>query len=107
MVDTGRRAHRHQFAAGIGYPSAIGAFIAAGVLMCLTALIKPVARMIERIPASVASAMLAGVLVRYCLGVPGAAIELAWQDLPGKLDGSTGHAHGIAQEHAGEHGGGD
>ena len=64
-------------AAGIDYPSAIGAFIAAGLLTCLTAMFKPVARLIEKIPASIAAAMLAGVLLRYSMGVPGAAIELA------------------------------
>jgi benzoate membrane transport protein len=68
--------------AGIDYPSAIGAFIAAGLLMCVTAMFKPVARAIEKIPASIAAGMLAGVLLRYSMGVPGAAIELPWQVLP-------------------------
>lgn len=68
--------------AGIDYPSAIGAFIAAGVLMCLTALFKPVAQAIERIPASIAAGMLAGVLLRYTMGVPGAAIDLPFLVLP-------------------------
>lgn len=68
--------------AGIDYRSAIGAFIAAGLLMCLTALFKPVARMIEKIPASIAAGMLAGVLLRYSMGVPGAAIELPLMVLP-------------------------
>jgi benzoate membrane transport protein len=63
-------------AAGIGYREAIGAFLVAGSLMCLTALIKPLERAIERIPAPIAAAMLAGVLLRYCLGVPGAALEM-------------------------------
>lgn len=69
-------------AAGIDYRSAIGAFIAAGLLMCVTALFKPVARAIEKIPASIAAGMLAGVLLRYSMGVPNAAIELPWQVLP-------------------------
>jgi benzoate membrane transport protein len=68
--------------AGIDYRSAIGAFLAAGVLMCVTALFKPVARAIEKIPASIAAGMLAGILLRYSMGVPGAAIELPWQVLP-------------------------
>lgn len=67
---------------GIDYPSAIGAFIAAGVLMCVTALFKPVAHLIEKIPASIAAGMLAGVLLRYTMGVPGAAIELPLLVLP-------------------------
>jgi benzoate membrane transport protein len=69
-------------AAGIDYRSAIGAFITAGLLMCVTALFKPVARAIEKIPASIAAGMLAGVLLRYSMGVPNAAIELPWQVLP-------------------------
>lgn len=69
-------------AAGIDYRSALAAFIAAGVLMCVTALFKPVARAIEKIPASIAAAMLAGVLLRYSMGVPNAAIELPWLVLP-------------------------
>lgn len=68
--------------AGIDYRSAIGAFIAAGLLMCITALFKPVARLIEKIPASIAAAMLAGVLLRYSMGVPGAAIDLPYLVLP-------------------------
>ena len=62
--------------AGVGYPNALGAFVVAGLLVCLTALLTPLARLIERIPAPVASAMLAGVLVRYCLGVPEAALAM-------------------------------
>ena len=62
--------------AGIGYPNALGAFVVAGLLVCLAALVTPIARFIERIPAPVAAAMLAGVLVRYCLGVPGAAVAM-------------------------------
>lgn len=68
--------------AGIDYRSAIGAFIAAGILMCITALFKPVARPIEKIPASIAAGMLAGVLLRYTMGVPGAAVELPFLVLP-------------------------
>lgn len=68
--------------AGIDYRSAIGAFIAAAVLMCVTALFKPVARLIEKIPASIAAGMLAGVLLRYTMGVPGAAIDLPYLVLP-------------------------
>jgi benzoate membrane transport protein len=63
-------------AAGITYPNALGAFVVAGVLMCVSALIKPLERAIEKIPTPVAAAMLAGVLLRYALGVPGAAIAM-------------------------------
>jgi len=67
---------------GIDYPSAIGAFIAAGLLACLTALLTPVARLIEKIPSSIAAGMLAGVLFHYAIGVPGAAIDLPLMVLP-------------------------
>lgn len=60
--------------AGVLYEEALGAFLVAGALMCLTAFIAPLARAIERIPAPLAAAMLAGILLRYSLGVPGAAI---------------------------------
>ena len=63
-------------AAGTSFPQAIGAFIFAGVLMMLTALIKPLSSDINRMPAAIAAAMLAGVLLRYCLGVPGAALAM-------------------------------
>ena len=61
-------------AAGITFPQAIGAFVLAGALTVLTALITPLSRAIERMPASIAAAMLAGVLLRYVLGVPTAAL---------------------------------
>lgn len=61
-------------AGGITFPQAIGAFVLAGALTVLTALITPLSRAIERMPASIAAAMLAGVLLRYVLGVPTAAL---------------------------------
>lgn len=63
-------------AGGVSYANALGAFVVAGALMCLTALIAPLARLIEKIPVSIASAMLAGVLLIYCLRVPGAAVAM-------------------------------
>ena len=69
-------------AAGITYPNALGAFVVAGVLMCIAALIKPLERAIEKIPTPVAAAMLAGVLLRYALGVPGAAVAMPLFVLP-------------------------
>jgi benzoate membrane transport protein len=63
-------------AAGVSHAQALGAFVVAGGLMCLTALIKPFERAVERIPPPIAAAMLAGVLLRYCLGVPGAVLEM-------------------------------
>lgn len=48
-----------------GLPSAVGAFLFAGVLVLLTAAIRPLGTLIERIPASIAGAMLAGILLRF------------------------------------------
>jgi benzoate membrane transport protein len=67
---------------GISYENALGAFVVAGLLMCLTALIKPLARAIAQIPASIAAAMLAGVLLKYTLGVPAAALSMPLFVLP-------------------------
>ena len=61
-------------AAGVSYGNALGAFLVAGVLMVAAGLVKPLEKAIERIPAPVAAAMLAGVLLRYVLGVPLAAL---------------------------------
>ena len=76
LIATSAQASGYQFA------EALGAFIFAGALMCVTALVKPLARAIERIPASIAAAMLAGVLVRYCLNVPSAIKAEPWMLLP-------------------------
>jgi benzoate membrane transport protein len=67
---------------GIGYENALGAFVVAGILMVVAGLIKPLERAIEKIPAPVAAAMLAGVLLRYALGVPGAAVAMPLAVLP-------------------------
>jgi benzoate membrane transport protein len=64
------------------YANALGAFVVAGLLMMVAGLIKPLEKAIEKIPAPVAAAMLAGVLLRYTLGVPGAAMAMPWAVLP-------------------------
>lgn len=51
-----------------GWPTAIGAFLVAGVLIVITGLVPPLGALISRIPTSVAQAMLAGVLLQLCLG---------------------------------------
>lgn len=61
-------------AEGVSYAHALGAFVVAGVLMVVAGLIRPLEKAIGKIPAPVAAAMLAGVLLRYTLGVPGAAL---------------------------------
>ena len=61
---------------GIG--AAVGAFVLAAVLILLTAAIRPLGRLIERIPAGIAAAMLAGILLRLVIAmvehVPGAPL---------------------------------
>ena len=55
-----------------GVPSfraAVGAFVLAAVLVLLTAAIRPLGRLIERIPASIAAAMLAGILLRLVVAM--------------------------------------
>ncbi len=45
----------------------IGAFIISGLLIVLTGLISPLSRLIERIPSQLATAMLAAILIPFCL----------------------------------------
>jgi benzoate membrane transport protein len=55
-----------------GVPSiraAVGAFVLSAVLVLLTAAIRPLGRLIERIPASIAAAMLAGILLRLVVAM--------------------------------------
>ena len=52
---------------GLGWQAAVGAFLVAGLLMVLTGLVPALGRLAERIPAALASAMLAGVLLPFCL----------------------------------------
>lgn len=55
--------------AGIHLDAAIGAFLLAGALIVLTALFRPIGQAIQRIPASIAAAMLAGILLHFVLGL--------------------------------------
>jgi len=54
---------------GMSIHAAIGCFLLAGLLIMLAALIKPFGQLIERIPTSIAAAMLAGVLIRFVMAV--------------------------------------
>ncbi|WP_457090213.1 benzoate/H(+) symporter BenE family transporter [Microvirga sp. P5_D2] len=54
---------------GISIHAAVGSFLLAGGLIMLAAFIKPFGRLIERIPTSIAAAMLAGVLIRFVMAV--------------------------------------
>ncbi|WP_420470514.1 benzoate/H(+) symporter BenE family transporter [Brevundimonas sp. FT23042] len=52
---------------GVGWPTAVGAFVIAGLLMVVTGLVPVLGRLAARIPGGIASAMLAGVLLPFCL----------------------------------------
>jgi benzoate membrane transport protein len=51
------------------FRAAIGAFVLAAVLILATAAIRPLARLIERIPGSIAAAMLGGILLRLVVAM--------------------------------------
>lgn len=57
----------------ISMEAGVGAFLVAGGLVILTALISPLKRLIEAIPAAVASGMLAGVLFPFVIDMAKAA----------------------------------
>ena len=54
---------------GVPLDAAVGAFLLAALLVLLTAAIKPLGRLIDRLPASIAAAMLAGILLRFVIDV--------------------------------------
>ena len=58
---------------GITMPEAVGAFVLAGGLVALTAAVRPLGRLVASIPDGIAAAMLAGVLLPFCLRGAGAA----------------------------------
>lgn len=66
----------------VDMPAAVGAFLAAGVLLAATALVGPLDRAVRRIPVAVAAGMLAGVLVRFVLQMVEAAPEAPLLVLP-------------------------
>ncbi|KQN72952.1 benzoate transporter [Devosia sp. Leaf64] len=70
-----------------GFSAVAGAFLVAAGLIVLTGLVKPLARLIAAIPAAIANAMLAGMLLTLCLApvtalaeapILAAPILLAW-----------------------------
>jgi benzoate membrane transport protein len=67
---------------GIGIRAAVGAFLLANVLIVATAAIKPLGRLIERIPPAIAAAMLAGVLVKFVIAMFESAKTSPWLVLP-------------------------
>src|SRR6478735_9301479 len=50
-----------------GWPAAVGAFLATGLLLALTGMVPALGRLMARIPSPLAQAMLAGVLLQLCL----------------------------------------
>lgn len=58
---------------GVTMPQAVGAFVLAGGLVALTAAVRPLGRLVAAIPDGIAAAMLAGVLLPFCLRGAGAA----------------------------------
>lgn len=57
---------------GVTMPQAVGAFVLTGLLIALTGTLKPLGRLVARIPDSIAAGMLAGVLLPFCLKLPAA-----------------------------------
>jgi benzoate membrane transport protein len=56
-------------AGSVSIEAAVGAFLLAGALIVLTASFRSVSALIERIPTSIAAAMLAGVLIRFAMAI--------------------------------------
>lgn len=54
---------------GLSIETAVGAFLAAAALILLTAALKPIGKLVERLPVAVAAAMLAGILLRFVIEV--------------------------------------
>jgi benzoate membrane transport protein len=52
-----------------GLRAAIGAFVLSAVLILLTAAVRPLGKLIERIPTSIAAAMLGGILLRLVIAM--------------------------------------
>lgn len=67
---------------GFSIGEAVGAFLIAGVLLVLTGLLKPLTQLISKIPASVASGMLAGILVTFALNAVRTIPVDPWLVLP-------------------------
>lgn len=65
-----------------GFPAVAGAFLACAALILLTGFIRPLARAVAAIPAALANAMLAGMLLVLCLAPVNAAAEMPFQALP-------------------------
>jgi benzoate membrane transport protein len=65
-----------------GFAAAVGAFLLAGALVVIAGLWKPLGRAVLAIPAPIANAMLAGVLLEFCLAPFKAIAEVPVMALP-------------------------
>ena len=59
-----------------GFPAVVGAFLLTGVLVALTGFVRPLTALLARLPAALTSAVLAGVLLPFCLAPAQALGEL-------------------------------
>lgn len=64
-----------------GFPAAVGAFLVAAALVVVAGLWRPLGRLVAAIPAPLANAMLAGVLLGLCLAPVRAVGQMPWQAL--------------------------
>jgi benzoate membrane transport protein len=67
---------------GFTMPEAVGAFIVTALLLIATGLFRPLTQLIARIPASVASGMLAGIVVTFAMNAAKAIPADPWLILP-------------------------
>ena len=67
---------------GFTMPEAVGAFIVTGMLLVATGLVRPLMRMIAKIPGSVASGMLAGIVVTFAVNAVKTVPVDPWLILP-------------------------
>jgi benzoate membrane transport protein len=65
-----------------GFAAAVGAFIVAGALVVVAGVWKPLGRAVLAIPAPLANAMLAGVLLSFCIAPVKAVAEVPMMALP-------------------------
>lgn len=65
-----------------GFAAAVGAFLVVGLLIVIAGFWKPLGRWVTAIPSALANAMLAGVLLGFCLAPVQAVAEVPLQALP-------------------------
>lgn len=66
----------------ISFEEGVGAYCAVAAAILLTAFVKPLTRLVERIPASIAAGMLAGVLIKFVIEVFDQAVAAPLLVLP-------------------------